>query len=104
MEEEAAEAKVAPKGVNVPIEWVEVPTVLVDQIVGYTNADNVSRVAFAQLTFRPGLATPVAHPVAMLASTIPGWKRIRAQIDEMLKMADKQGTTEIGQPEVTKID
>lgn len=70
---------------EIELRWRDTDIVLVDQITGFTAAENIARVSFAQLIFVPGAQRPAAQPVVSLASTTQGWIRIRSQIDDIIK-------------------
>jgi len=86
--------------IDVQVVWVEHPTLLVDQIIGFANVDNVPRVAFGQLNFAPGKGIPVGKPVVTLAATLDAWRRIRDQINTMLEDSEHRGVG-VMEPEAT---
>lgn len=74
--------------VDVEIRARDVPTVLVDQIIGFTAVEGVGRATFGQIVFAYGSPNPVAHPVISLAATRAGWGRLHEQIGTIIKQLE----------------
>lgn len=78
---------------DIPIEWRDVPTVLVDSVVGYVTVANLPRVTLGQISFRPGGEHPVYLPQMTIASTIPALKFMAAQLLEIARQAEAAALT-----------
>jgi hypothetical protein len=87
-----------PERVNLELAWREVPSVFFDQIIGYTASDNIGRVSFGEIAFRPNSQTPIGRPVVTMIGGRDAWVRVHEQIGEIIRNMDESAAT-LGSPE-----
>ena len=85
----------AADGVVVAMEWRDIPTILVDQVIGFTHLEGIGRITFGQLVFKPNVDTPVGNPVVTIAASSTALKKIRDQINDVVRIMEKQGPAEL---------
>ncbi len=85
---------------DIAIRWREVPTILVDQIVGFAAADGVARLSFGELVFNPGGGIPNARLAVTLASSVDGWKRILIQVSDAINQLTAAGAASAAEGEI----
>lgn len=78
---------------DLEIEWREVPTVLVDSIVGWVNVAGIPRLTLGQVSYKPGGSIPRYLPTVTIAMPAEG---MRFMANQILDIADQIEASESG--------
>lgn len=71
--------------VSIQVQWRTVPTLFVDQVVGFAAADGVGRLTLGELAFNPDGGRPIGRPVVTIAASLLGLERLAFQLKEVIE-------------------